>query len=430
MTALAAAVPGTVRLQSAPRLFNRNFVLLWQAQLVSQFGNQAFTIALMFWTAEATRSATTSGLMVLAGVIPVIALAPFTGTFADRQRSRLRIVIGCDLTSGVLSTLLALGFIFAPGAWRTAMLFAAALLIGVCNAFFDPAVNALAPDLVPRAQIEAANAFRLSSRQMTTLAAQALGGILYALVGPAALFLLNGLSFLFAGASEALIRPGSSDIVPPRPRADGGRAFVAETAEGFRYVAGQPGMIGLLVATSIFNALLTPVSILLPVYATGYLHTDVRWYGLLLASISAGAVAGYTIIGATCSKLTGSSRRLLLIGGYAMFAVALAVLGQIRSHAIALAVLFVTGLLTGVINVLVISTIQRRTPDAFRGRVLGLHTMMIRVLMPIGLVGGGVVADLTGRKVPVVYAVCGALALATATLLASRRTTRAFLASS
>jgi MFS family permease len=433
MTTLVAAVPGTVRVQSAPRLFNRNFVLLWQAQLVSQFGNQAFTIALMFWTAEATRSATTSGLVVLAGVLPLIALAPFTGTFADRQRSKkLRIVVSCDLTSGVLSTLLALWFVFAPGAWRTAMLFAAALLIGVCNAFFDPAVNALAPDLVPRGQIEAANAFRLSSRQMTTLAAQALGGILYALVGPAALFLLNGLSFLFAGASETLIRPASADV-PPRPRTDGthrGRAFVAQTAEGFRYVAGQPGMIGLLVATSIFNALLTPVSILLPVYATGYLHADVRWYGLLLASISAGAVAGYTIIGAMCSKLTGSSRRSLLIGGYAVFAVALAVLGQVRSHTIALAVLFVTGLLTGIINVLVISTIQRRTPDAFRGRVLGLHTMMIRVLMPIGLVGGGVVADLTGRNVPVVYAFCGALALATATLLASRRTTRAFLASS
>ena len=58
------------------------------------------------------------------------------------------------------------------------MLFTAALLIGVCNAFFDPAVNALTPDLVPPDRLEAANAFRQSSRQVTGLTAQGLGGML------------------------------------------------------------------------------------------------------------------------------------------------------------------------------------------------------------------------------------------------------------
>src|SRR5207249_2255664 len=89
--------------------------------------------------------------------------------------------------------------------------FAAALVVGVSNAFFDPALNAFVPDLVPRDQIEAANAFRQSSRQVTVLVAQGLGGILYALVGPVVLFLADGLSFLFAGATESLIRQSSID---------------------------------------------------------------------------------------------------------------------------------------------------------------------------------------------------------------------------
>ena len=191
---------------SAPRLLNRDFVLLWQAQLVSQFGNQAFTIALTFWTAEATHSATMSGLMMMASIVPLIVLGPLTGTFVDRRCSRLRIVTACDLLSGAAAMLLALGFLTGPDAWRPAMLFTAALLIGVCNAFFDPAVNALTPDLVPADQIEAANALRQSSRQITVLGAQGLGGILYSLFGPPALFLINGLSFLFAGASEMMIQ--------------------------------------------------------------------------------------------------------------------------------------------------------------------------------------------------------------------------------
>jgi hypothetical protein len=45
---------------------------------------------------------------------------------------------------------------------------------------------------------------------MTVLTGQALGGVLYVLLGPPILFLLNGASFLFAAATERLIRPPAS----------------------------------------------------------------------------------------------------------------------------------------------------------------------------------------------------------------------------
>ena len=61
-----AAVP-RVEAPTDARLLNRNFLLLSHAQLVSQFGNQAFTIALTFWTAATTHSATMTGLMMMAG---------------------------------------------------------------------------------------------------------------------------------------------------------------------------------------------------------------------------------------------------------------------------------------------------------------------------------------------------------------------------
>jgi MFS family permease len=420
------AVPQTARIERSPRLLNRNFVLLWQAQLVSQFGNQAFLIAMMAWTIETTHSATMSGLMLMAGVLPVVLLGPLTGTFADSRRSRLRIIATCDLLSGALVLLLAMGFLAGPSAWRPAMLFAIALLVGVCNAFFDPAVNAFVPDLVPREQIEAANAFRLSSRQITVLTAQGLGGILYTLVGPAMLFVIDGVSFLFAGATETLIQQSTIDN---RQSIRNPQSSIRNVKDGFVYVAAQPGMIGFLIMTSIFNALLMPMSVLLPVYATANLQSGVRWYGFLLAAISAGAIAGGVVASARRLTASGSVRRLALIAAFAALAVALAALGQVRSREIALAILFVTGVLSGMINVLVLSIVQRQTSVEFRGRVLGLHAMMTRVLVPIGLVGGGALADLTGRNVPLVYGVCGALALTTVIFLAARRTTRAFLAS-
>jgi DHA3 family macrolide efflux protein-like MFS transporter len=448
-----AVVPETVR-TSPTRLLNRNFVLLSQAQLVSQFGNQAFTIALTFWTAATTQSATMTGLMLMAAVLPVVILGPLTGTLADRLGSRLRIIVTCDCLAGAIVLLLALGFVAGPAAWRPAMLFTAALLIGVCNAFFDPAVNALAPDLVPRERIEAATAFRQSAKQITSLIAQGLGGMLFALVGPAGLFVLDGLSFLIAGATEMLVQPPignpRSAIRNPQPalhnqsairpsRASGrpepveGRtprsAILGEAAEGFRYVAEQPGMINFLIASAVFNALLMPITVLLPVYATTYLHADVRWFGFLLAAISGGALTGCTLAGTM--RWSGPSRRLLLVTSLVALGLALAMLGQVQSRWVALAIAFTTGVLAGIVNVLMVSIVQRRAAGEFRGRVIALQAMMTRVLIPIGMVGGGAIADLTGRNVPLVYAICGGtLALTSVILLAARPATRAFLASS
>lgn len=426
MTTVAAAVPLLAPPAAAPRLVNRNFLLLWQAQMVSHFGNQAFAIAITFWTANATRSATMTGLVLMAGVLPLVVLGPFTGTFVDRHRSPLGIVICCDLACGVAVTLFALGLLVRPDAMRPSLLVAIALLVGVCNAFLDPSLNALVPDLVPRHRLEGANAFRHSSRQVTVLTAQGIGGILYVVAGPAMLFLIDGLSFLFAAASELAIEAPDRDVVSDAPSADRAAGFFRQTADGFRYVSAQPGMLGFLAAVAVFNAMLMPMSVLLPVYASAYLGGGAQWYGFLLAAISAGAIAGCALAGAVRSS--ASVRGRLLIAAFAALAAALIALGQTRSLPLALAITCATGVCAGLINVLVMSILQRRTPAQLRGRVLGLHMMLVRALVPLATVGGGVLADLTGRNVPLVFAVCGSLALASVLLLVAGRSTRAYMA--
>jgi MFS transporter, DHA3 family, macrolide efflux protein len=424
MTTVAATVPLHVR-PAASRLVNRNFLLLWQAQLVSQFGNQAFSIAITFWTASATHSATMTGLVLMASVLPVVVLGPVAGALVDRWRSPLRVVVACDLASGFVVTAFGLGLVGRPDAMQPSLLLAIALIVGVSSAFLEPALSALVPDLVPANHLEGANAFRQSSRQVTVLTAQAIGGILYVVVGPAMLFLIDGLSFLFAAASElAIDSPSSgrdSDTAHDAPR----RALAKDAADGLRYVRAQHGMMAFLIAVAVFNALLMPVSVLLPVYASAYLGGGAQWYGFLLAAISAGAFAGCALAGAV--PAAGATRRRILVGAFATLALGLAALGAIRTPIVALVVIGATGLCAGIVNVLVMSTLQRRTPANLRGRVLGLHLTLTRALVPIATLGGGVIADLTGRNVPLVFGVCGALALASVMLLVARANTRQYL---
>ena len=97
-------------------LFNRDFFLLWQGQVVSRLGNQAFLIATTLWTLEVTGSATAMGLMLTANRIATIVLGPFAGAYVD-SRPRLRTIVACDFGRGG-GDLRACGFLLCVTATR------------------------------------------------------------------------------------------------------------------------------------------------------------------------------------------------------------------------------------------------------------------------------------------------------------------------
>ncbi|MCD4691133.1 MFS transporter, partial [bacterium] len=80
---------------------NRNFLLLWLGQLVSQVGDRVHSIALMWWILEETGSAALMGTVLIAATVPAVILGPLAGGYVDRW-NRKAIIAGMDFLRGVI----------------------------------------------------------------------------------------------------------------------------------------------------------------------------------------------------------------------------------------------------------------------------------------------------------------------------------------
>jgi DHA3 family macrolide efflux protein-like MFS transporter len=420
--ALDPAVP-----QPPSRLWNRDFFLLWQGQTVSQLGNQAFLIAMAIWVKDATGSATLMGLLMTVSALPGVLLAPFGGTFADRH-SRIRIIVGCDFLAGLAS--LGLGFLMmselASEKLILAFLFAVTVLLGIIRSFFMPAVQSTIPDLVPRERLAAANSLNHFSIQTSVFAGQAVGGVLYRVLGAPLLFIADGISYLFSGVSEMFIR-NTWKKLEEKPREGGAfRAFLHETGEGLRYVWGRAGMRDFILVACLLNFLGTPMFVLLPFYVDTVLRVTADWYGYLLAAMSIGAVAGFLLAGTM--RLKGQALGWSLVAGLLLGPLFFSTVGFVSNPWAALALCFLSGLSLGMVNIYLITLLQLSTPKELRGRVLGLLATLAGGLMPIGTALGGWLGDLTGKNIPLIFGGVGALSVLVTLLLATRSECRRFLA--
>jgi MFS family permease len=415
--------------QRPARFLNRDFVLLWQGQFVSMLGSQAFSAAMIFWITDQTGSASLLGLGMMSQWIPAILLGPFGGTLADRM-SRRWILILADLVRGAAALSLAALVFLERGHPRTILswLLILSAVMGACDAFFRPAISASVPDLVPEADVTRANSANRLALDISSFLGQGMGGVLFRLIGPAVLFLTDGLSYVFSALSVLLIRLPPP---PPIPKTAGwreaGADFWRELKLGLRYLAGRKGLRYLLFLSPLDSFFMITIVVLLPFYVKDFLHLKPDWYGFLIAAFGGGSFLGSIAAGAT--NITGRRRTWAYLTCAAGFGVAAIAFSFARSPWAAMALIFAAGLMSGFNTIHVLSLAQTTTPSELRGRVLGLFETLGLSTMPIAAGTAGIIADLLHRNIPLVYFGCGVALILVALIQAGKREVREFLAS-
>jgi MFS family permease len=387
-------------------LRHRNYQLFFAGQLISLVGTWMQSVAEAWLVYRLTGSAMLLGVSSFASQIPVFLFATIGGTAADRT-NRHRIIVTTQTLSMIMPLILAaLTLTHHVKVWHV---FALATGLGVVNAFDIPARQAFLVEMVGREDLLNAIALNSSMVNGARVVGPAVAGVLVAAVGEGWCFLINGVSYLAVIAGLLMM-----DLPGRRPQPMRGGA-VRDTVAGFQFVARTAPVRALLLLIGVISFAGMPYAVLMPVFSATILHRGARGLGLLMGASGLGALGGALTL-ASRSGVRGLGRWVATSA--TCFGVALILFSL--SHVLWLsAVLLVPVGASMMVQMASSNTlIQAMVPDALRGRVMAVYSMMFMGMAPFGALFAGLVAERLGA--PRTVALGGLVSVAASVVFSAR----------
>ncbi len=263
------------------------FRWLWIASVASNIGTWMQNVGASWLMTLLTPSPVLVALMQTATSLPVFLVGLPAGAIADVVDRRKLLLIS-QAWMLVVATLL--GVLTQLGLTSEWVLLALTFLLGLGSALNAPAWQAIVPELVGKRQVAAAITLNSAGFNLARAVGPALGGIIVAVAGAGAVFLLNAASFL--GVLLVIFRwkrrPVKSTAPPER--------VLGAIVAGTRYARHSPSLQAVLVRVVAFIIAASALWALLPIVANRDLRLDAGGYGLLLASLGFGAVVGALVL--------------------------------------------------------------------------------------------------------------------------------------
>jgi predicted MFS family arabinose efflux permease len=395
---MKSGMPNLNIAQTFTALKHPNFRLWFLGQVVSLVGTWMQSTAQGYLVYELTHSASYLGIVAFASGFPTILFTLYGGVIADRI-SRRKVILIAQSAMMVLAFILAtLTFTKLVQPWHIVIL---AFLLGVANAFDAPARQSFIVEMVDREDL--ANAIALNSTifNLGTVIGPTVAGLVYAWLGPAWCFTINGVSFI--AVITALLSMKMAYVRPPIEKIPS----LEKLKEGLKFVFHEKRIRLILSYLGIISIFGFSLMTLMPAWAVKILGGDVRTNGLLLSARGLGALIGALIIAYIGSrKVRGTIWRI----GWFVMPFVMVIFSMIRWIPGSLILLVLLGWsLMSIVNVSN-ALIQSYVPDHLRGRVLSVFTLVFMGSIPLGSLLAGTMASSFGE--PTTVLVYGFIVLA------------------
>jgi MFS family permease len=384
---------------------HRNYQLFFAGQLVSLTGTWMQSVAESWLVFRLTGSAALLGVTSFATGARVFLFATSGGIAADRADRRRILIVTQSLSMLLPLTLAALTLSGHVRVWHV---FVLATCLGVVNAFDIPARQSFVVEMVGREDLTNAIALNSSMVNGARVVGPAIAGLLVAAVGEGWCFLLNGISYSAVIAGLAMMK------VPRRPR-HLRRSAWRDTVEGFQFSTRTSPVRALLMLLGLISFAGMPYSVLMPVFAETILGAGPKGLGLLMGASGLGALGGALAL-LSRRGVRGLGRWVAVSA--AAFGVALIAFSYSRMFWLSALLLIPVGAAMMVEMAASNTLLQAMVPDALRGRVMALYSMMFMGMAPFGALFAGWIAERYGA--PATVAIGGVVCLASAGVFSLR----------
>lgn len=394
-------------LSGFPALRHRNFRLFVVGQGTSLVGFWMQSVAQGWLVYRLQERPLDVGKVAFAGYLPILFLSPVAGAVADRLPRRAMLLVTQTL-------LMLLAFCLGILVWRNAItvpiLIAFAGGVGLVSALDVPTRQSFLVEMVGPEDLPNAIALNSSIFNGARVVGPAIAGMLIGIVGEAACFFLNAASYL--AVIFALARMDVVDTVRPHHE----QPLLAGFRSGLRYAWNAPVLRNLLLLLGIVCGMGVQYQVLMPVFARTVFTAGPAGYGLLLTAAGIGSMASSLELAAR--RYSRAQHRRNLLFGLMVFATAVVGLSLSPRFEVALVCQLFAGF--GMVRYLATTNtlLQLVVDDGYRGRVMGLHTVMFLGTQPAGsLVLGGLAQSFGARRAALVS---GTASLSAALWLALR----------
>jgi MFS family permease len=390
-------------------IHDREFVRLWTAETISQFGTQVSSLAIPLIAATMLRVTPFEfGLLTTIQFLPFILFSLPAGVWVDRLRRRPILIVG---DTGRALALVTIPLAFALGVLTIWQLYVVGFVVGTLTVFFDVAYQSYLPALVERDQLVEGNSKLEISRSAAAVVGPGMTGIVIGAIGAAVAVIADVLSFVASALLIWRIRRIEPD---PRRTADGGLAppgpgMRAEVSTGLRYVFGNPFLRSIAASTGVANLFGNVALAILILYAVQDVGLGPAAIGLTFSIGALGFLAGAflayraavrfgvgpTIVGAAFLEVPASFLIPAAPAGY-----------EIPCF---IAAFMLQGLGIAIFNINQVSFRQAITPSRMQGRMNATIRFIVWGAIPIGAVIGGALGGTIGLHATLWAAAAGSV---------------------
>lgn len=323
------------------------------------------------------------GIVSAASTLPILLFSLIGGAMADRVRKRNLILV-----TQILSIFPAfiIGFLVMGGNITIWHLLVLVFALGTINAFDIPARQSYLVSLTSHKSLMNAVALNSAAFNGSRMVGPLFAGLIISTLGIAACFFINGLSYLAAIFALSKIKAQGAPVKKDHN-------MLRDIKEGVSFLRGEPGLLRLVLMVSTFSFFGLPFISQLPVFAVEVLGSGAGGLGLLMGASGAGAFVMAMLIAAK-GDLKNKTRVMNIAS--ILFPFGLLAFTYSKSFILSTVLMFCLGLAVVAFLATANSTLQLKTPDGLRGRVMSVYTLLFLGMTPFGHSLLGVLANSMG----------------------------------